>query len=152
MKKIVIKFALMAVATAGMLSISSCEKEEYIKTVERKFVCYEEQFWYSFSCYTDCLSENKDTFSKDLSDADSIVYSYQNHTLCVTHHNLIVGCGEDVHVDVQLINDTIRISEWTDGYVNCVCKIDNSFQINDLEKGSYILDFVNPGIVLTINL
>ena len=47
------KTALMALAAVGMLSISSCEKEEYIKTVERKFVCYEEQFWYSFSCYTD---------------------------------------------------------------------------------------------------
>ena len=141
MKKIVIKFTLMAVATAGMLSISGCEKEKEAKNLPVSNISY-----------TDCLSENKDTFSKDLSDADSIVYSYQNHTLCVTHHNLIVGCGEDVHVDVQLINDTIRISEWTDGYVNCVCKIDNSFQINDLEKGSYILDFVNPGIVLTINL
>ena len=53
MKKLLKKFTLMAVATAGLLSISSCEKEEYIKTVERKFVCYEEQFWYSFSCYTD---------------------------------------------------------------------------------------------------
>lgn len=53
MKKLLKKFTLMAVATAGMLSISSCEKEEYIKIVERKFVCYEEQFWYSFSCYTD---------------------------------------------------------------------------------------------------
>ena len=141
MKRIKIKFALMAVATVGMLSISSCEKEKEAKNLPVSNISY-----------TDCLSENKDTFSKDLSDADSIVYSYQNHTLCVTHHNLIVGCGEDVHVDVQLINDTIRISEWTDGYVNCVCKIDNSFQINDLEKGSYILDFVNPGIVLTINL
>ena len=47
------KTALMALAAVGMLSISSCEKEEYIKTVERKFVCYEEQFLYSFSCYTD---------------------------------------------------------------------------------------------------
>ena len=47
------KNVLMALAAVGMLSISSCEKEEYIKTVERKFVCYEEQFLYSFSCYTD---------------------------------------------------------------------------------------------------
>ena len=141
MKKLILKFVMLTVTTAGLLSISSCEKEKEAKNLPVSNISY-----------TDCLSENKDTFSKDLSDADSIVYSYQNHTLCVTHHNLIVGCGEDVHVDVQLINDTIRISEWTDGYVNCVCKIDNSFQINDLEKGSYILDFVNPGIVLTINL
>ena len=141
MKKLILKFVMLTVTTAGLLSISSCEKEKEVKNLSVSNISY-----------TDCLSENKDTFSKDLSDADSIVYSYQNHTLCVTHHNLIVGCGEDVHVDVQLINDTIRISEWTDGYVNCVCKIDNSFQINDIEKGSYILDFVNPGIVLTINL
>ena len=53
MKKVILNLALLALVTAGMLSISSCEKEEYIKTVERKFVCYEEPFWYSFSCYTD---------------------------------------------------------------------------------------------------
>ena len=53
MKRIILKTALLVLAAVGMLSISSCEKEEYIKTVERKFVCYEEQFLYSFSCYTD---------------------------------------------------------------------------------------------------
>lgn len=53
MKKVILNLALLALVTAGMLSISSCEKEEYIKTVERKFVCYEEQFYYAFSCYTD---------------------------------------------------------------------------------------------------
>ncbi len=47
------KTILLVLATVGSLSIISCEKEEYIKTVERKFVCYEEQFFYSFSCYTD---------------------------------------------------------------------------------------------------
>jgi len=135
-----LKFLLLALAAAGVLSISSCEKEKEEKNLSVSNINY-----------TDCLSASKDTFSKDLSDADSIVYSYQSHTLYITHHNLLVGCGEDVHVDVQLINDTIRISEWTDGYVDCVCKIDNSFQINDLEKGSYILN-INSEIVLPINL
>ncbi|MBR3938550.1 MAG: hypothetical protein IKJ67_01055 [Bacteroidales bacterium] len=145
MKKIILKLALIAVATAGMFSIGSCEKEKE-NSDEQKVVTV------SNITYTDCLSESKDTFSKDISDSDSIVYYYQNHTLYITHYNLVIGCGEELHVDVQLINDTIRISEWTDGYVDCICKIDNSFQINNLTKGSYILDFVNPGIVLPINL
>ncbi len=141
MRTLRLKTALLALAAVGMLSISSCKKEKEVKNLSVSNISY-----------TDCLSESKDAFSKDLSDADSIVYSYHNHALYITHHNLTVGCGEDVHVDVQLINDTIRISEWTDGYVNCICKIDNSFQINDLEKGSYILNFVNPGIFIPINL
>ena len=139
MKTNVLKIAVLALAAVGMLSISSCEKEKEVKNLS-----------VSNLNYTDCLSESKDTFSKNLS--DSIVYSYQNQTLYITHHNLVVGCGEELHVDVQLINDTIRIAEWTDGYVDCVCKIDNSFQINDLEKGSYILNFVNPGITLPVTL
>lgn len=139
MKTNVLKTALLALASVGMLSISSCEKEKEVKNLS-----------VSNLNYTDCLSESKDTFSKNLS--DSIVYSYQNQTLYITHHNLVVGCGEELHVDVQLINDTIQIAEWTDGYVDCVCKIDNSFQINDLEKGSYILNFVNPGITLPVML
>ena len=139
MKTNVLKIAVLVLASVGMLSISSCEKEKEVKNLSVSNINY-----------TDCLSESKDTFSKNLS--DSIVYSYQNQTLYITHHNLVVGCGEELHVDVQLINDTIRIAEWTDGYVDCVCKIDNSFQINDLEKGSYILNFVNPGITLPVTL
>ena len=139
MKTNVLKIAVLVLASVGMLSISSCEKEKEVKNLSVSNISY-----------TDCLSESKDTFSKNLS--DSIEYSYQNHILYITHHNLVVGCGEELHVDVQLRNDTIRIAEWTDGYVNCVCKIDNSFQINDLEKGSYILNFVNPGITLLVTL
>ena len=139
MKTNVLKIAVLVLASVGMLSISSCEKEKEVKNLSVSNISY-----------TDCLSESKDTFSKNLS--DSIEYSYQNHTLYITHHNLVVGCGEELHVDVQLINDTIRIAEWTDGYVDCVCKIDNSVQINDLEKGSYILNFVNPGITLPVTL
>ena len=141
MKTNVLKIAVLVLASVGMLSISSCEKEKEVKNLS-----------VSNLNYTDCLSESKDTFSKDPSNSDSIAYSYQNHILYITHHNLVVGCGEELHVDVQLRNDTIRIAEWTDGYVDCVCKIDNSFQINDLEKGSYILNFVNPGITLPVTL
>ena len=139
MKTNVLKIAVLALVAVGMLSISSCGKEKEVKNLSVSNINY-----------TDCLSESKDTFSKNLS--DSIAYSYQNHILYITHHNLMVDCGEELHVDVQLINDTIRIAEWTDGYVDCVCKIDNSFQINDLEKGSYILNFVNPGITLPVTL
>lgn len=140
MKTNVLKIALLALVAVVMFSISSCEKEK------------SEELTISNINYTDCLSESKDTFSKDPSNSDSIEYSYQNHILYITHHNLVVGCGEELHVDVQRINDTIRIAEWTDGYVNCVCLIDNSFQINNLEKGSYILNFVNSGITLPVTL
>ena len=72
--------------------------------------------------------------------------------ICALMAFCFVGCGEEVHVDVQSIGDTIRIAEWTDGYVNCVCSVDNSFQINDVKDGLCILEFVNQGIVLQINL
>lgn len=142
MQKLTLKIAVLALATVGSISTIGCKKD---KEEEKNFTV-------SNISYTDCLSENTDDLSKALGDPDSIVYSYQNNTLYITHHNLVVGCGEEVHVYVQHIGDTIRIAEGTGGYVNCVCSVDNSFQINDVKEGSYILKFVNPGIVLPINL
>ena len=142
MKKLVFKAMILALVAIGSISTIGCKKDKE----ESKNLTV------SNISYTDCLSENKDALSKALGDPDSIAYSYQNNTLYITHYNLVVGCGEEVHVDVQSIGDTIRIAEWTDGYVNCVCSVDNSFQINDVKDGLCILEFVNQGIVLPINL
>ena len=142
MKKLVFKAMILALVAIGSISTIGCKKDKE----ESKNLTV------SNISYTDCLSENKDVLSKALGDPDSIAYSYQNNTLYITHYNLVVGCGEEVHVDVQSIGDTIRIAEWTDGYVDCVCSVDNSFQINDVKDGLCILEFVNQGIVLPINL
>ena len=142
MKKLTLKIAVLALVAIGSISTIGCKKDKE----ESKNLTV------SNISYTDCLSENKDALSKALGDPDSIAYSYQNNTLYITHYNLVVGCGEEVHVDVQSIGDTIRIAEWTDGYVDCVCSVDNSFQINDVKDGLCILEFVNQGIVLPINL
>ena len=142
MKKLTLKIAVLALVAIGSISTIGCKKDKE----ESKNLTV------SNISYTDCLSENKDALSKALGDPDSIAYSYQNNTLYITHYNLVVGCGEEFHVDVQSIGDTIRIAEWTDGYVNCVCSVDNSFQINDVKDGLCILEFVNQGIVLPINL
>ena len=141
MKKLVFKAMILALVAIGSISTIGCKKDKE----ESKNLTV------SNISYTDCLSENKDALSKALGDPDSIAYSYQNNTLYITHYNLVVGCGEEVHVDVQSIGDTIRIAEWTDA-VNCVCSVDNSFQINDVKDGLCILEFVNQGIVLPINL
>ena len=137
MKKLVFKAIILAMVAIGSISTIGCKKDKE----ESKNLTV------SNISYTDCLSENKDALSKALGDPDSIAYSYQNNTLYITHYNLVVGCGEEVHVDVQSIGDTIRIAEWTDGYVDCVCSVDNSFQINDVKDGLCILEFVNQGIV-----
>ena len=140
MKTLKLKTALLALAAVGMLSISSCKKEKEVKNLSVSNISY-----------TDCLSESKNTFNKDLSDPDSIVYSYENNTLYITHYNLDVPCGNEIYVNIDKRNDTIDILEWADD-VNCYCTVNNSFQINNLEKGNYILVFKIQGIVLPINL
>lgn len=70
---------------------------------------------------------------------DSVAFSYKDGTLHVAHNNLSVNCGyKQVDVNVKLFGDTIAISEW--GHpenANCVCDINNSFDINNLPHGVY---------------
>lgn len=116
-----------------VLTITACEKGEKNPTETTKINV-------SNIVSTDCLNENGNGI-KGIYESDSVFFSYQDGTLNVTHYNLSVNCGFDsVTVNVQMSGDTIIIDEY--GYPdnqNCVCDINNSFQINNIPRGMYTI-------------
>ena len=147
MKKVFLKTATLALVAVGMLSIGSCKKEKE-NNDEQKDVTVNVS---DVNC-TDC-TESRPFDSKGLYNPDSIAYSYQNNTLYITHYNLTVSCGVPVEVTIEQNNDTIVIIENTPPITNCICEVDNSFQINNIEKGTYVLKFLaaDPLIILPVN-
>ncbi len=80
---------------------------------------------------------------------DSVSVRFSNGTAYITHYNLLVNCGfaaAGVMVDINVEGSTITINEHENPngpQANCLCAIDNSFQINNLSEGSYTLVFEN---------
>lgn len=93
--------------------------------------------------FSDCHNHNSD--AKGYNNPDSVSISYNNGTISVTHYNLIVNCGfQKVFVNVDVDGNTIRIGEW--GYpenADCICEVDNSFEINNIPRGTYNIVFEN---------
>ena len=126
MKKAILKVTALAIAVMGSISIMSCDKEEI-----------NEDAYVSNMVKSDCLGMPKSSETSE----DSIVFNYENHTLFVEHHNHIINCGHDsISVSVNVANDTIWIKELDFGEeANCICNISNYYQINNLEKGRYVV-------------
>lgn len=86
---------------------------------------------------TECKS---DPTTKGPNVPDSIAIRYINGTVFVEHYNLAVNCEtETVDVRVSTSNDTIYVMEIGDGDANCVCEIDNFYQINNVTHGTYTI-------------
>lgn len=121
-----LKFLLLALAAAGVLSISSCEKGEESNS-EKPIV--------SNTMKTECLSS---VISSHFS-PDSIIvyYNNSNRTIHVEHYNHVINCGHDsIDINVVSTNDTIWIKEIDFGEeANCTCSLNNLYQINNIEKG-----------------
>lgn len=101
--------------------------------------------------YTDCKKHtDKETKAHPLwGDPDSVIISYADGSIHVTHYNLLVNCGfmeGGVVVDINVDGSTITISEHENPHsplANCDCTTDNSFQIDNVPQGTYTLVFTN---------
>lgn len=90
---------------------------------------------------SNCKTYYERLASKGVETNDSIDVRYDNGVVYVKHHNLAVNCGfKEVVVSVSVSGDTIRVTETgVPENANCVCEIDNSFQINNVPHGTYVL-------------
>ena len=84
-------------------------------------------------------------------------WSSLDGTLFVEHRNLAVNCGfKRVTVKTSTSNDTLTITEHgSPSPEDCICEINNSFQIRNIPKGRYVLVFKNcypEPIVETVDL
>lgn len=102
--------------------------------------------------HTHCLNhtdkEAKGFYSPDSASVD---YYADRQQLHVTHHNLMVNCGTAEMVGGISVNairngQTIDIYEREDEnnpQADCMCDVDNEFDIYSIEPGTYTLVFHN---------
>ena len=100
--------------------------------------------------HSECLSHtDRDTKGIYSPDSASVVYDAASQRLHVTHHNLAVNCGTagmDGGITVSAIRNgqTIDIYEREDEsnpQANCMCDVDNEFNLYSIEPGTYTLVF-----------
>ena len=99
---------------------------------------------------TTCGEHLPQAATKDLDEDDTVAsleehYLLENNNGCirVTHYNWTVPCDmTGVYINISREGNTITVSEYTDGgYVNCLCSIDNQFDIHGLTSGTYTIVF-----------
>ena len=122
---------IMATAIlAGAMFFAGCEKEKKTETGNINV---------SNVSFTSCISHR-------VHNQDSIVVSTNNGTIYVTHYNLEVNCGfEKIDVNTQISGDTIIVTERgvPDNTANCLCDVNNLFQLNNVPQGRYLLQLFN---------
>ena len=100
--------------------------------------------------HSECLSHTDNSTKGFYSpDSASVVYDAANQRLHVTHHNLGVNCGTagmDGGITVSAIRNgqTIDIYEREDEgnpQADCMCDVDNEFDLYSIEHGTYTLVF-----------
>ena len=129
--KIILQLTAAALLTGALLLFAGCEKEKEIHISNISF--------------TNCVS-HKNIGQKGHRNSDSIVVRTNNGTIYVSHYNLWVNCGfENVTISLQISSDTVKITETGIPYnaANCMCEVNNSYQINNIPKRKYHLLFYN---------
>ena len=100
--------------------------------------------------HSECLSHtDKGTKGIYSPDSASVAYDAASQRLHVTHHNLMVNCGTagmDGGITVSAIRNgqTIDIYEREDEgnpIADCMCDVDNEFDLYSIEHGTYTLVF-----------
>lgn len=138
MKRNIIKsLAIIAMGTV-LLTAFQCGKEE---PIELNYNAH----------HSDCLfhTDAAAVTAKGHENPDSVSIAYSGGTLHVTHHNLLVNCGTaemEGGIDVTVIREgsTIDIYEEeneNNPQANCMCEVDNEFDITGISHGTYTLVF-----------
>ena len=137
--KVVPIMAMTILLMAGTFLITTCEEND----VNPKDTTNVGTMNISNIQYTDCLSY--------LPSNDSIIVRKEGESLKIEHHNFAIPCKFDsIVVSYAFYGDTLAVTEMPDPYynVNCVCVISNSFQINNIPHGQYVLVIGNYPYVI----
>ncbi len=135
-------FKLMAAMVMGAMLMTAfqCGKEEDPEEVNTNYNARHSK------CLSHTDKEAKGFYSPDSASVD---YDAVNQRLHVTHHNLAVNCGT-AEMDGGIIVSAIRTGQTIDIYeredegnpqANCMCDVDNEFDLYSIEPGIYTLVF-----------
>lgn len=134
------KIALILIATILTITVSCKKEADGINGIEVTNIVTSE-----------CVFHADDKATKSYEVPDSLAVRYNNGTLYIEHYNLTLNCGcHHAVVDVTETGDTIRINEWEgemEVWANCICAVNNSFEIKGVEPGRHTLVIENwyPG-------
>ena len=137
MKSLIYKTAIAAALSAALLI--ACSKKTDIPGATGEFAV-------ANAHHSGC---NYHTDAKGWQNPDSASFSYANGTLHVTHYNLLVNCGSAmpesiIYVRANIDGNAIEVWEEEDEnapQANCMCEVDNEFDITGLSHGTYTLTF-----------
>lgn len=127
-RKTIPPLLLLSLLSLGMIS---CEKQGSNSNVGSGVAVSQLSF-------TECHPQ---TYALKVMDEERIEVSRSDGVIYVNHRNLSVNCGfETVQVTVSVEGNTIRVSErGVPDNANCICSIDNSFQIVNVPRGPVTL-------------
>lgn len=136
MKFNIIKSLAAVAMGAVLLTAFQCGKEE---PIELNYNAH----------HSDCLfhTDADAVRAKGHVTPDSVSVAYKNGTLHVTHHNLLVNCGTaemEGGINVTVIRegltlDIYEVEDENNPQANCMCEVDNEFDISGIEHGTYTL-------------
>lgn len=137
MKRNIIKSLAAIAMGAVLLTAFQCGKE--VEPIELNYNAH----------HSECLLHTDAIALKGFENPDSVSVVYRNGTLHVTHHNLLVNCGTaemegGINVTVIREGSIINIYETEDEnnpQADCICEVDNEFDISSIGHGSYTLVF-----------
>jgi predicted dehydrogenase len=131
MKKITLLYivAVMTAVVAGVLACGKTEKNVDVRVAQVST--------------TNCGTHAEGLEAKDLDDGEQYLLSYDGGALQVTHVNWVVPCDfHNVRVTVAVEEDTIVIDESNEGGdVDCICRVDNRYWIENVTQGMYTIIF-----------
>lgn len=134
------KLMIAVVMGAVLMMAFRCEKDEAPDPLNANYNVH----------HSKCLSHtDKDAKGFYNPDSASVVYDAASQRLHVTHHNLMVNCGT-AGIDGGITISAIRHGQTIDIYENedesnpqadCMCDVDNEFDLYSIEHGTYTLVF-----------
>ncbi|GEM_PF-2712792 len=131
MKKTMLLYILaaMVVVVTGVLACGKTEKNVDVRVAQVST--------------TDCGTHAEGLGAKDLDGGEQYLLSYYGRALHVTHVNWVVPCDfHNVRVTVAVEEDTIVIDESNEGgEVDCICRVDNRYWIENVAQGMYTIIF-----------
>ena len=124
---------IVVIAALGLSLLSACEEKDKENITNDKVTNLQ---------FTNC--KNGKSISND-STQESIQLEFVGNTLNVFHQNLYVPCDYDtIYIKPTITNNTLTILEQgNNGFVNCVCPVDLSYCINNIDTNAISLIIIN---------
>ncbi len=126
-------FALAVIIVLSIGFFSACEEKDKENITNDKVTNLQ---------FTNCKYDKSD--SND-SIQETIQLEFVGNTLNVFHQNLYVPCDYDtIYIKPTITNNTLTILEQgNNGFVNCVCPVDLSYCINNIDTNAISLIIIN---------